>query len=177
MRNKARSKSETSISIIRDAKYNTDGPNPSAGQQTLFASAQSCAEGTSTCFFQVAHDVTVSSTFTSTQATTVTNTFGGSVTAQTGLQPNRDGLRHHSPLRRQHSTSKAITNSTAFAVIKIFQQQPGTNAYLNFTPLFNCWGATPDCGTPDKAYFEFCNPALTPDGKDVQDDYTVVYTN
>ena len=171
-RNRPRSKSETSISIIRDASISPDGPNPSAGQQTVLANAQSCAEGTSTCFLQVAHGVTVSSTFTSTQATTITITFGGSVAVQAGFNLIGTGsvtttATYQFAIATSHSTSTAITNSKAFTITNTVQQQPGTNAYFTFTPTFNCWGVTVDCGTPDKGYFEFCNPALAPDGKDV----------
>ena len=108
-------------------QFITDGPNPSAGQQTLLANAQSCAEGTSTCFFQVAHGVTVSSTSTSTQATTITNIFGGSVAVQAGFNLIGTGsvtttATYQFAIATSHSTSTAITNSTTFTVTNSVQR-------------------------------------------------------
>lgn len=73
------------------------------------------------------------------------------------------------------STGTTITNTTAVTVTNTLGQEPGTQAFVTFTPTYNCWIADVDCGTPSTGTFDFCQPALGPDGTSPQGDYTVVY--
>ena len=157
------------------------GPGyPSAGQQVLVADPQECSGGT--CSFSISHGVTVSTSFTTSSDTTITNTVGGSLSVEAGIDFIEEAkvsatVEYSWAKAVSQSTSTTITNSTTITVTHNIGQQPGTNAFVTFTPTYNCWGVTVDCGTEDQGDFDYCQPALTPDGKGVEGDYTVVYTN
>ncbi|KAK0515377.1 hypothetical protein JMJ35_002756 [Cladonia borealis] len=157
------------------------GPGyPSAGQQVLVANPQQCSAGT--CSFSTSHGVTVSTSFTSSSTTTITNTVGASLSIEVGVDFIAEAkvttsAEYSWAKAVAQSTSTTITNSTTLTVTNNIGQQPGTNAFVTFTPTYTCWGVTVTCGPKDQGEFNFCQPALTSDGTGVEGDYTVVYTN
>ena len=76
----------------------------------------------------------------------------------------------------EYSWAKAVSehhhyHSTTITVTNNIGQQPGTNTFVTFTPTYACRGVTVDCGTEAEGDFDYCRPALTPDGKRVEGGY------
>ena len=161
---------------------------PSAGKQTLVADTQSCTGGS--CSFQISHGLSVSTSLSTSQETTITNGFDASLTVTSGENfisqfQVAAGLSYSFAKSVAESTGTTITNGTTVTVTNNLGQEPGTLAFVTFTPTYTCWGVDVDCATPGsgtpsagtstKGFFDFCQPAVGPDGTSLQGDYTVVY--
>ena len=181
---------ETSSTLIpkRDSSKNFDTskctvtlnePVPEAGKQSLVANPNICSSGT--CSFAISHGVTVSTTFSTSEETTITNSFGESYSLQAGVDFIVDtemtvSLAYTFAKAVSKSTGTAITNSTTVTVTNTLGQQEGTTAFVTFTPTYLCWDPKISCGGDKDAYMDYCVPQFESDGKTLQGDYTVVYT-
>ena len=163
---------------LSTCKVKTTGDGyPCAGKQTLVANTQSCTGGS--CSFAISHGLTVSTSLSTSSDTTITNTLGASVDLKTGVDFIAEaevtvGASYSFATSIAKSTDTTITNATTITVTNNLGQAPGTQAFVTFTPTYNCWYVEVDCGTPSTGNLNFCQPALGPGGG-LQGDYTVVY--
>lgn len=164
----------------RDCKTTVVGsPFPQAGQQTMVANPQHC--DFSPCTFAISHGLTVSTSFGTSQDQTVTNTVGGSIAVKTGVNFIVEAdvtatVEYSWATAASKGTSTDITNGTTVTVTNTLGQQPGTYAFVTFTPTYLCWMTKVNCGGEDSQAMNFCQPQMGGDGKLLQGDYTVVYT-
>jgi hypothetical protein len=156
-----------------------DGPYNSAGKQTMVSNVQTCT--TSPCYISVSHALSVSTTLTTGSSTTLTDTYGDSVAIKTGIDFIEEldittTLSYSLATAFETSTSTGITNGTTVTVTNTLGQALGSSAFVSFTPTYNCYSASIDCGGgASDSVFDFCQPA-TSDGVDsIEGDYTVVY--
>lgn len=173
----------------RDAKFDTSkckvsvtsGPGTAAaGKQIIVAAAQKCTGSKEDCQFNVATALTLGNTFSTGSTTTLTNTLGGSLSIQAGVNFIFEGAAKYEIMYQfaksvAYETHTDITNSTTFTATNILKQRAGTNAYVTFTPTHECWKPEIACGGPNAA-MDYCRPSLLEGGKGPQGDYTVVYT-
>ncbi|KAF2488693.1 hypothetical protein BU16DRAFT_568212 [Lophium mytilinum] len=150
---------------------------PAAGYQTLVANTQTCTTGS--CSFLINKGISLSTTMTSTSDQTITNTVGASVTTTAGSDllgfQVAVGVSYDFAIAIGKSMSEAVQNGTTVTVTNNLGQALGTTAFATFTPTYNCYMATVDCGHGVSDPLEFCNPALSEDGTTLLGDYNVVY--
>lgn len=145
----------------------------------MVADPQRC--DTAPCSFSVTHGLTVSTSFSTSQDQTITNTVGGSIAIKTGVDFIAEAdvtvtAEYSWAQSISKSTSTSITNATTITVTNTLGQQPGTYAFVTFTPTYLCWMAKVDCGGGSSSTMYFCQPQMGSDGKLLEGDYSVVYT-
>ena len=155
-------------------------PVPAAGKQTLVANPNFCSGPSGS--FAISHGVTVSTTISTSQDTRITNSVGGSLSIQAGVnflfvQSSVTATAEYSIAKAvSKSTGTAITNGTTATVTNTLGQQEGTTAFVTFTPTYHCWYPKISCGGDQDTYVDYCEPQFESDGQTPQGDYTVVYT-
>ena len=154
-------------------------PVPEAGKQSLVANPNVCSGGP--CSFAISHGVTVSTTFSTSEDTTITNSVGGSLSITAGedfiVEDEVTVTAQYTFAKAvSKSTGTAITNGTTVTVTNTLGQQEGTTAFVTFTPTYLCWYPEISCGGDQDTYMDYCVPQFESDGKTLQGDYTVVYT-
>ena len=147
----------------------------------MVADPESC--NIAPCSFAVSRAVTVSTTFSTSSTTTITNSVGTSLSVEAGedfiLEAKvTTSFQYEWAKSVAEETGTAITQGTTTTVTNTLGFQPGTKAFVTFTPTYECWPATVACdGGSGEASMNFCQPQYTEDGQSLQGDYTVVYTS
>ena len=154
-------------------------PFSEAGKQSLVANPNICSSGTYS--FAISHGVTVSTTFSTEEDTTITNSVGAGLSIKTGVNfivaaDVTVSADYNFAKAVSKSTGTAITNSTTVTVTNTLGQQKGTTEFVTFTRTYLCWVPIISCGGDQDAYMDYCVPQFESDGITLQGDYTVVYT-
>ena len=121
----------------------------------------------------------VQSTFGTSYDQSVTDSKGTTVTVEAGLNYGiasasvSTSIEHQVAETVMKGTSHQLSNSITDTIAKSVSVKAGTKALLTFTPTMRCYTADLNCnGLMSES--DFCNPAVGPDGKLAQGEYTVV---
>lgn len=157
---------------------NTPVGHTSAGMQTIIGAQQTCSSPP--CTFSVSQAISIGTTLTRSQSTTITNGMDASIDVAVGptwpveaTVSTHIGYTFSSAIAQ--GTDTGMTNTTTTTVTNTFGLQVGTTGFATFTPTLRCMTVEMDCGGGPVGGWHQCNPVLNPDGKTPQGDYNVVY--
>lgn len=158
-------------------KYKTAGP------QTAVSNPQPC-NGGSACQFTVSISTSFSTAVTTGKSETFTLESGAEVSMTAGtvffVEATATASFHVSLAKSwEENSSNTVTTQNMTGISQMITQQPGTIAFLSFTPNYECEVYNAKCGKDNKGNeiliknWKVCNPIKSRDL--ITGDYTMVY--
>ncbi|KAF2193461.1 hypothetical protein K469DRAFT_745058 [Zopfia rhizophila CBS 207.26] len=135
------------------------------GPQRAVLNLQPCSRS-GVCSFTVVVSTTASTATSSSSSKTFSVDTNGSFTIKSGFDFIVDfeasaTLNFNIGNSWTEENGKTVTVAKMTGVNQQVAQQPGTTAFLSFTPAYNCFTGTHECGGP--RVVETCYPAMGPD--------------
>ncbi|KAI0471031.1 hypothetical protein GGR56DRAFT_683185 [Xylariaceae sp. FL0804] len=158
-----------------------------SGVQLAVTQPQHCDTGPGTCqhTVHISADASTAVSASSSQSWTVTG--GASISVKAGVDFIVDAevtgeLSVSIAQGWTNETGTTVTTGTTNGTTQQLVQQVGTNGYLSFTPLYNCWQGDASCGADADGNeilvsdMAFCQPATDGSGK-LSGQYNMVYVD
>ena len=130
------------------------------------------------CSFTISKATTSGTTLSSSQSSSLTNSFDTSVSVTAGMMfpvqaSTTVSVGYGLAKTVGTETGTDVSNSTEISVQQGLNLEAGSSGYLSFTPTMQCWETSLDCGKGPVWGFYYCNPLMV--GGAPAGQYSVVY--